>query len=102
MNLENANTALECFSDKFLIVGYKSNGRRGLPIVYDWVIHTAIDDDGVCNKTKSLTKFKVFRISEETSSFTEWINLRIKKSEEQTEKEEKELLEQLKAKYEPK
>ena len=102
MNREESRIKLKSFSDKFLIVGYKPNGQRGIPVIHKWVIEAASDENEVCEKTKGLIEFKVFLIEAGPLSFSEWINLRISKSQEQTEKDEKELLEQLKAKYEPK
>lgn len=100
MNREESRIKLKSFGDKFLIVGYKPNGQRGIPVIHKWVIETATDEIDVCDKTKGLVEFKVFLIEDGPLSFTEWINLRISKSQAATEKDEKELLEKLKAKYE--
>lgn len=102
MNYQNAQESLSSFKDIFLIIGYKPDGVRGIPVSYKWVTETAIDENDVCEKTKGMTEFKVFLIGHEPLSFPEWINLRISKSQEATEKEEKALYEQLKSKFEPK
>jgi hypothetical protein len=102
MNREESRNRAKNFSDKFLIVGYKPNGQRGIPVIHEWVTKTAIDENEVCEKTKGLIEFKVFLIEEGPFSFTQWINLRASKSQEAIEKEEKALYEQLKSKFEPK
>lgn len=100
MNREQSHFILKNFGDKFLIVGFKPDGFRGFPVKYEWVTECAINESDVLNKIKGLIEFKVFLIKEGSFSFDQWINLSISKSQEATEKEEKELLEQLKAKYE--
>lgn len=102
MNRELSDMKLERFSDKFLIVGYKPNGQRGLPVIYEWVTETAFDETAVCAKTRGLIKFNVFSITDGVLSFDQWTNLRITKEQEAKEKEERELLDTLKAKFEPK
>lgn len=102
MNREQSRIKLKGFGDKFLIVGYKPDGKRGIPVKYELVAESAIDENDVCDKTQGLIELKVFVIEEGSLSFTQWINLRITKAQEATEKEEKELFEKLKSKYEPK
>jgi hypothetical protein len=102
MNREQSHLKLKNFGDKFLIVGYKPDGFRGIPVKYEWVTESAYDENDVCQKTKGLIEFKVFLIKEGPFSFDQWRKLSLKKSQEQTEKEERELFEKLKSKFEKK
>lgn len=100
MNYQKAQESLSQFEDIFLIIGYRPDGKKGIPVSYEWVVKTAINENDVCEKIKAFVEFKVFLIEEGPFSFDQWISLMISKSHEATEKEEKDLLQKLKAKYE--
>jgi hypothetical protein len=86
---------------KYLIVGFKSDGLRGIPAKYNLVIDMASDGDEVYDKISRLElNFKIFSVGAEPMTSQDWIKAVAALKETKSEREERELYEKLKKKYE--
>jgi hypothetical protein len=102
MNIESAMDKLMQFDAIFLIVGVKSDGRRGIPASFEWTIETANDEKNVCFKIKAFAQFRVFSLCQESKTMIEWENMSKKFQQDEIEEKEKKEFERLKLKYDKK
>lgn len=100
MNLDEAFTYISDFDHRFLIIGFMSDGYRGIPATYKTVVTTAKDQDQVFTIIDKLKQYRVFELGKEIMSMLEWEAAMKANEAAKMEKEEKALLEKLKAKYE--
>lgn len=99
---EQAELNVYSADPQYVIIGFKSDGIRGIPATYNMVTEIAANEDEVLAIIPKLTPpFKVCKISNEGSlSWMTWDEKVKQKNGHETEKEERELLKKLKAKYE--
>lgn len=93
-----AETALQKASPKYLIIGMKPDGSRGLPVTY--VNQIAVSDEAsILDNLQGFEQVRVFELTEVGDS-DDWLKRRNEAVAAKTVKEEKELLQKLKDKYE--
>lgn len=99
---EQAELNVYSAAPEYVIIGFKSDGIRGIPATYNMVTEIANNEEEVLTIIPQLTPpFKVCKISSEGSlSWMTWDEKLKQKTGQQTEAEERELLKKLKAKYE--
>ncbi len=101
MKKEESEQWLNDFNPNFLVVGFRPDGIRGIPATYKEFILPVEFPKDVYSIADTLTDFKVFDLQPNSIDKKKWLELKIQFESERTEKEERELLEKLKAKYEP-
>lgn len=86
---------------KYLILGFKSDGIRGIPATYNLVIDIATDEDGVYDRIAGLeANFKVFSVGLQPLTSSDWLKAIAASGQSKKEREERALLQKLKDKYE--
>jgi hypothetical protein len=99
---QEAFEILKNINSKYLIIGYKPDGYRGIPATYE-LCHLFADNElGVCKQIKGLTAFRVFEIGKESGFESEWKLKADGFANKENEKAERAQLNYLKQKYENK
>lgn len=98
MQRDQADKALQTFQPDYFILGFMSDGMKGIPPTYKTVSLLA-SKDNVFDMMRGLEKVRVFSLTETATEGDEWLQLRNKFFAEKTVKEEKELLSNLQQKY---
>lgn len=102
MRKEYAQQWLNGIDATLLIVGFKSDGYRGIPATFKEHIATAKNETELLQLIGGFENFRVFSIKEDEASSDWWKNRSENLKNQMTESEERELFEKLKEKYDPK
>lgn len=100
MTLQQANAWLSKTSPQYYIIGYRPDGRRGKPPVYEEVTFFAKDEQDIVNLTGGLTSFRVFEAGIESYCMEYWRERAKNLAKQKVEQDERALLAELKKKYE--
>lgn len=98
MNKQDAEKALQKMEPSFVVVGIKSDGYRGIPPSYKLEVSLA-HKSGIFEILEGFEQVRIFALKEEGES-DDWLKQRNQYAAEQTVKREKNLLAELKRKYE--
>lgn len=98
MNLEQAQEFLENQNFKYVIFGFMPDGSRGIPPKFQFGILGATDES-LHTHILQFTQGRVFLL-EEVGKWPEWKERAMKAKKENDDKQEREIYERLKAKYE--
>jgi hypothetical protein len=97
MTYDEAKEKLSTFPLKYVIIGFKSDGRRGIPPTYEMGIE-ASSEQTVFDDLKKFQEARVFSIAE-IGTPDHWKQKMKNYFDKKAEQEEKELLNKLKKKY---
>lgn len=97
LHYDEAKEKLFSFPLKYVVVGFRSDGLRGIPATYVMDV-VAASDETLFSELKKFQEAKVFSISE-IGTADHWKEKTKKHFEQEKEREEKELLSKLKQKY---
>lgn len=98
MILLEAEKSLQLIKAKFTIIGIKSDGVRGIPPTYNIGVVLA-NEENICEMLRGFDQVRVFEMTE-TGDSHDWLKKRNDYFAAKTVKEEKELLQVLKERYE--
>lgn len=98
---EDIESIIKNTKPKYLIFGFKSDGIRSIPATYNLVIDIAVSEEAVYEKLEKVDPgFRIFTIGSEPMTPDDWMKAVAALRQTETEKEERELLQKLKDKYE--
>ena len=97
MNYESAKEKLQIFPTQYVIIGFKSDGKRGIPPTYEMDV-VAASNGNVFDELKKFHEARVFSISE-IGTPEHWKQKMKDHFDSQTQKEEIEKLKELRKKY---
>jgi hypothetical protein len=97
MNYDEAKEELSTFPLKYVIIGFKSDGLRGIPATYETDV-VASSEQSIFDDLKKFKEARVFSISE-IGTPDHWQQKMKNYFDKKAEQEEKELLNKLKKKY---
>lgn len=100
MILEKAIEKLNNFKPQYYIIGVESNGKRGLPIQYEFTRNCANSIEEVYQIIKTMNDFKVYIIGNEYKSSEEIKNDYYKWNEDKSNEKDFEQYQKLKEKFE--
>lgn len=96
--LEKAYEILDNYPSKYLIIGFMSDGRRGIPFTYQVGV-VGCNDDTLHATILSFEKGRVF-LMDEIGKWPEWKERALKDKKEKDQESEKQIYLRLKEKYE--
>lgn len=97
LKLEEAKEKLSKAPVKYMVIGYKSDGIRGIPRTFEMVV-SAASEENIFDVIDALEECRVFNLSEVGTS-EQWKGKAKLHSDKKTEDKERELLQKLKQKY---
>lgn len=98
---EEAEKLVVAAEPNWLVIGFQSDGLRGIPHTFNMVAESSHTNEGVYAIIRKLEPpFRVFTVGSEYLSWQEWLQAAQNSTLLITESEERELLQKLKAKYE--